>query len=142
MVELIPIEKNIDISNITEESAKSNVELTIGYYEKIGFIKPWISYLVNYQGENVGICAFKGKPVNDTVEIAYSTFPSFEGQGFATKACGQLIGIAQRENKDICITARTLPEDNASTTVLKKNGFRLSGTVVDPDDGEVFEWVL
>ena len=38
MVELIPIEKNIDISNVTEESAKSNVELTIDYYEKIGFI--------------------------------------------------------------------------------------------------------
>jgi RimJ/RimL family protein N-acetyltransferase len=142
MLKLIHIEKNIDISNITEETTKAHVELTMDYYEKVGFIKPWISYLVDYQSENVGICAFKGKPVDNSVEIAYSTFPPYEGRGFATKACGQLIGIAQRESKDIRIAARTLPEDNASTTVLKKNGFRLSGTAADPDDGEVFEWVL
>jgi RimJ/RimL family protein N-acetyltransferase len=142
MFELTPIEKNMDVSNIADGTAKSNLELTVAYYKKTGFIRPWISYLMNFQGQDVGICAFKGKPADNTVEIAYSTFPSYEGQGFATKACERLIRIAQSENMDISITARTLPKENASTKVLKKNGFEFTGTVIDPDDGEIFEWIL
>ncbi|MDR2695752.1 MAG: GNAT family N-acetyltransferase [Deltaproteobacteria bacterium] len=142
MIELVPIEKHMDIASIPEGTAKFNIELTIEYYERMGFIRPWISYLVNWQGKNVGICAFKGQPADDTAEIAYHTFPPYEGQGFATTACEQLIRIARGENAGISITARTLPEENASTKVLKKNGFECMGRVMDPDDGEVFGWIL
>jgi RimJ/RimL family protein N-acetyltransferase len=142
MVKLIPIEKDMDISHITDEPVKSNLELTFEYYEKIGFAKPWISYLIEVQDECVGICAFKGKPVDNRVEIAYHTFPAYEGQGIATQACKMLVDIAQNEDQNITITARTLPEKNASTSVLTKNKFNLTGTVMDPDDGEVFEWVF
>jgi RimJ/RimL family protein N-acetyltransferase len=142
MIDLVPIEKNMDIPNMEEGLAKSNVELTLNYYKNVGFTKPWISYLTYFQGKNVGICAFKGKPADDRVEIAYSTFPPYEGQGLAMKACERLIHIARNENTNISITARTLPEENASTKVLRKNGFILAGTVVDPDDGDVFEWIL
>ena len=38
------------------------------------------------------------------------------------------------------VRAHTLPERNASTRVLEKNGFRLVGPVVDPEDGPVFRW--
>jgi hypothetical protein len=55
--------------------------------------------------------------------------------------CKKLIEIAQNENKEITITARTLPEINASTKVLIKNGFINNGIILDADDGEVYEWV-
>jgi len=142
VVKLIPIEKDMDISHITDEPMKTNLELTLEYYEKIGFVKPWISYLVKVDDEYVGTCAFKGKPVDNKVEIAYQTFPAYGGQGIATKVCKMLVEIAQNEDKNIIITARTLPEKNASTSVLIKNKFNFAGTIMDPDDGEVFEWVF
>jgi hypothetical protein len=36
--------------------------------------------------------------------------------------------------------ARTLPEENYSTKILRKNGFEWQGIVVDDDDGDVWEW--
>jgi RimJ/RimL family protein N-acetyltransferase len=89
----------------------------------------------------VGSCAFKGQPVDGKVEIAYCTFPAHEGRGVATAACKALVGIAQSADAGVTITARTLPEENASASVLKKNNFMLAGTAIDPEDGEVFEWV-
>ena len=38
------------------------------------------------------------------------------------------------------IRAHTLPERNASTSVLTKAGFELLGAVVDPEDGLVWRW--
>lgn len=38
--------------------------------------------------------------------------------------------------------SQTLPEENASTSILKKLGFRLVGTVEHPEDGPVWEWEL
>jgi len=42
----------------------------------------------------------------------------------------------------VLVCARTLPQASASTKILEKNGFTLIGTVIDPDDGEVWEWRL
>jgi hypothetical protein len=39
------------------------------------------------------------------------------------------------------ITARTLPEENHSTKILRKNSFTFVGSVMDPEDGEVWEWM-
>jgi hypothetical protein len=40
------------------------------------------------------------------------------------------------------VFAQTLPEENASTAILKKLGFTLVGSVQHPDDGTVWEWEL
>ena len=142
MIELIPISGNYDISQHTEEPIKSALEATFEYYEKIGITVPWISYIAKAQSDFVGICSFKGKPIENKVEIAYYTFQQHEGNGYATAMCKNLIDIAHKERKDIIISARTLPEKNASTSVLVKNGFSFARTVVDYEDGEVYEWVL
>jgi hypothetical protein len=34
-----------------------------------------------------------------------------------------------------------LPEENFSTKILKKNGFKFSGVVNDAEDGDVWEWI-
>lgn len=105
-------------------------------------VSPWGGYLVvdGVQRTVVGTCAFKGPPKGGTVEIAYFTFPGFEGQGYATAMARRLIGMAAASPEVKRITARTLPEQNASTEVLKKVGMSLAGEAADPDDGVVWEW--
>ena len=51
---------------------------------------PWTGYSIIRDGEKVGQCAFKTKPLNGKVEIAYYTFEQFEKQGIATTrfSCG------------------------------------------------------
>lgn len=89
----------------------------------------------------VGTCAFKGGPNREhTVEIAYFTFPEFEGKGFATAMATALIHIALSHPEAPHIIAHTLPHPNASTKVLQKVGMKFVGDVIDPEDGPVWRW--
>ncbi len=140
MRKLVPLSPDTRLDAFEESDAREAVLMTVRYYGVIGYNPPWISYLLEYGGQTVGICSFKGTPADKTVEIAYYTFPAYEGGGHASFMCRELVGIAAGHDESLTITARTLPEDNASTSVLKKNGFELVGLVTDPEDGEVFEW--
>jgi ribosomal-protein-alanine N-acetyltransferase len=100
---------------------------------------PWTGYSIIRIGEKVGQCAFKSKPKNGKVEIAYYIFEQFEKQGIATEACRLLTEIAMKADPTIQVIARTLMEENASTKVLKKNNYEFAGVVTDPEDGEVWE---
>lgn len=89
----------------------------------------------------VGTCAFKGAPdAVGTVEIAYFTFPPFEGQGYAAEMAAILLARAQEAPEVRRVIAHTLPERNASTRILEKIGLRHTGTVNDPRDGAVWRW--
>jgi ribosomal-protein-alanine N-acetyltransferase len=95
------------------------------------------SYLV------VGSCAFKGPPAADgTVEIAYYTFSPYQGQGYAKGMARALISVARSSPLVRHVIAHTLPEKNASTSVLRSVGMRFVGEVWDPDDGLVWRWQL
>jgi RimJ/RimL family protein N-acetyltransferase len=89
----------------------------------------------------VGTCAFKTAPRADgSIEIAYFTFPAFEGQGFATAMAQKLIALALGAPVVRRVMAHTLPQCNASTRVLEKAGMRCVGEVDDPEDGRVWRW--
>jgi len=90
----------------------------------------------------IGTCGFTGAPKDNIVEIAYWTFKAFEGQGVASFACAELIRITRHENAEIVITARTAPEDNASTRILEKHGFVKTGVTSDEEIGEAWGWQL
>ena len=90
----------------------------------------------------MGACGFKSSPVAGRVEIAYGTFPGHEGRGFATTMARELVQISRQEDTSLTVTAQTLPEENASTSILKKLGFTLVGPVEHPEDGTVWEWEL
>ena len=91
--------------------------------------------------EVVGSCAFKGPPAEDgTAEIAYFTYPGFEGKGYATSMARKLIGLATGSPAVKHVIAHTLTEKNASTRVLEKAGMRFVGEVEDPEDGRVWRW--
>jgi RimJ/RimL family protein N-acetyltransferase len=74
------------------------------------------------------------------VEIAYGVDPEYQGNGFATEAAAALTNYAICSKLVRVVRAHTLPEKNASTRVLLKNGFTNHGDVIDPDDGPVWRW--
>lgn len=141
-MELLPIKKtkeeNQDFSD--HPDCGETIEFTIDFFNRIGYTPPWIGYYAQQDGKLVGSCAFKGAPKNGKVEIAYGTFLSYQKQGVASEMCRQLVLISLQTNPSVIVTARTLPEENFSTKVLRKNGFRCLGTVWDEEDGEVWEW--
>ena len=142
-MKLLPIKEKLE-DNETFSSNPLCVEtllMTIDFYKRVGFVEPWIGYYAEENGQLVGCAGFKGKPINGTVEIAYGTFEQYQKQGIATNMCKQLVELSRSTDPSIRITARTLPEENFSTSVLRKNNFLLTGVVNDPEDGDVWEWL-
>lgn len=109
-------------------------------YRTVGYELPWIGYLALENGICVGACGFKSPPQNNRVEIAYFTFPGHESRGVATRMASELIRTATNKTPSLTVAAQTLPEENASTSVLKKLQFRFVGTLEHPEDGLVWEW--
>jgi ribosomal-protein-alanine N-acetyltransferase len=86
-----------------------------------------------------GVCSLKGPPVEGTVEIAYFTFPGFEGRGIATAMARFVLERARALPGVTLVIAHTAPEHNASTRVLEKIGMRFAGE--DEEDGvPVWRW--
>ena len=142
-MKLLPIkEKTEDNETFTSSPLCAEIlPMTIDFYKKVGFVQPWIGYFAEENGQIVGCAGFKGKPINGTVEIAYGTFEQYQKQGIATDMCKQLVELSRSTDPSIRITARTLPEENFSISVLRKNNFLLTGVVNDPEDGDVWEWL-
>ena len=115
-------------------------EATAEMYQKSGFLRPWIGYLAEQDGQVLGTCAFKTAPQEHSVEIAYFTFPEHEGGGIATEMARKLVEIARQSDVTLTITAQTLPQENASTAILRKLGFMRNGTAHDLEAGEVWVW--
>lgn len=126
----------------THEFAEPVAEATKQLYVQHGFEKPWVGYFGVDEGKLTGTCGFKSPPRDGRVELAYFTFPEFEGQGYATQMAARLIEIAQQVPDAIEVFAQTLPEKNASTHILSKLGFLMIGEVNHPEDGLVWEWSL
>jgi RimJ/RimL family protein N-acetyltransferase len=141
-LELIPVleyaEENTEFTS--NPLCQDSIYMSIDFYKKVGFTPPWICYYVKENDDMIGCAAFKGKPVNGQIEIAYGTFEKFRNQGVGTKICKTLVDLSLRTDPTIRITARTLPEHNFSSRILLKNKFHFRGNVIDPEDGDVWEW--
>ena len=141
-MKLLPIketlEDNSDFAN--DPSCNETLNMCIEFYTKVGYNPPWICYYAEENGELVGSAAFKGKPIDNTVEIAYGTMEDQRQKGIGTRICKQLVELSLASDPSVRITARTLPENNYSTKILEKNNFILLGNVNDPEDGDVWEW--
>jgi len=92
-------------------------------------------------GQVIGTAGFKGPPDGEgMVEVAYGIVPAWQGKGYATAALNKLLAFASADDRVSLLRAHTLPENNASTRVLTKNGFTRLGEVMDPEDGRVWRW--
>lgn len=147
---LVPLAADVDVDALSralapgfggeEEEAREILAQTVALLTREPRPDPWGSYL-SHEGETpVGLCAFKWAPDGQgTVEIAYMTFPAFEGRRHATAMVAALLRIAQGEGARL-VVAHTLREENASNRALKRNGFAFAGVVDDPEDGLVWRW--
>jgi RimJ/RimL family protein N-acetyltransferase len=124
------------------DAAISICDATATMYQRTGFRRPWVGYLAVQDGQVVGTCAFKTPPHDGRVEIAYFTFHEHEGKGIATQMARLLVQLAQETDITFGIMAQTLPQENASTAILRKLGFDQIGMAHDSDVGEVWEWQM
>ena len=122
--------------------AQGILQATIEMYDSLGYQEPWIGYLAVQENAVVGTCGFKSPPKDNRVEIAYFTFPDFEGRGIATDMASQLLAIAQTHAPQVQLIAQTLLGRNASHRVLEKVGFQCVEKIDHPEDGVVWEWHL
>lgn len=145
-MELIAITENGEIAkpvlSSTPQVATEVAGATTQLYRAVGYEPPWIGYLAIEDGTCVGTCGFKSPPQNNRIEIAYFTFPEYESRGVATRMAAELIRMALDKMPAVTVAAQTLPEENASTSVLKKLRFRIVDIVEHPEDGLVWEWHL
>lgn len=113
---------------------------TAAHYGCADFSPPWTGYIDVEDDDVVGSCAFVAAPAHGEVGTAYYTFPENEGRGVATWMAMRQIKIAASLDLSVIVRAHALPEENASTAILRKLGFTLSGTVFHSEDGEVRVW--
>jgi [ribosomal protein S5]-alanine N-acetyltransferase len=141
-LELIPVLEHAEENQVFTNNpiCQDSIYMSIDFYKKVGFIPPWICYYVMENENLIGCAGFKGKPVNGQIEIAYGTFEKFRNQGLGTKICKTLVNLSLITDPTVRITARTLAENNFSTRILQKNKFSFVGNVLDPEDGDVWEW--
>jgi ribosomal-protein-alanine N-acetyltransferase len=105
-------------------------------------VPPWCGYIGWSADVPLGFGGFVAVPDDaGTVEIGYLTFPANEGQGVASAVAAGLVEIA-RANGLGAVIAHTLAQENASTTVLRRNQFVRDGEAQDPDEGTVWRWRL
>lgn len=126
-------------ADIVQEVARQ----TLGFVQQNRIEAPWGAYLAvdPVTLVVVGTCAFKGPPdARGEVELAYFTFPSHEGRGYATAMASSLCDQAAANPDVRTVLAHTLPERNASVRILEKLGFQWAGDVQDPEDGPVWRW--
>jgi [ribosomal protein S5]-alanine N-acetyltransferase len=142
-MELVPIKEFLDENEelMRNPECQELVEMTVEFYEKVGYVPPWICYFVKENDAIIGSAGIKGKPINETIEIAYGTMEKYQNQGIGTAICKILVDLSLKTDASVRVTARTLPENKFSCRVLEKNNFTCVGVVEDPDDGDVLEWV-
>lgn len=116
------------------------------FLEQVGFEPPWVGYvcLARAGGAEraVGGGAFKGPPRDGRVEIAYFTLEAERGRGHAAATARWLVAIARAADPRLIVCAETLPEANASTRILERLGFVVTGTALDAEAGPVWHWEL
>jgi RimJ/RimL family protein N-acetyltransferase len=124
------------------EDAAAELSAVFAQFEEVARPPRWSQFWSHdvRRDRYVGLVGFKAPPRDGEVEIAYFTFPRFEGLGFATSAIRHLVDHARVAVKQV--VAHTLPDESASTSALKRCGFAWAGEVLDPEDGLVWRWAL
>jgi [ribosomal protein S5]-alanine N-acetyltransferase len=127
-------------------------ELSPKDYEIHGFIKSYLTDLKDdtsllgwgvwfviekESGRIIGDIGFKGKPVDETVEVGYGIIPSAQDKGYATEAVKEIIDWAFSTNLVRKVIAECSDDNIASINVLEKLNLVRTG-----QDGEMLKWEI
>lgn len=91
----------------------------------------------------VGACGFKHTPQDGRVEIGYGIAPGCRGQGAASAAVRQLLGLAFAGGASGAreVLAEVRPDNEASARVVQRLGFVALDTRVNEDGETVRQWL-
>jgi len=89
----------------------------------------------------VGSCRFKSAPVAGEVEISYGIAPALRGRGLGTHAIRQLLQLAAGADGIRRVVAHVLPENAASSRLVRRLGFIEDRRFTDLNGDEVVRWV-
>lgn len=106
--------------------------------------RAWCStfYIIRTHDRSLaGSCGFKDAPLDGQVEIGYGVAPACRNAGIAGAAVAALLKIAAASADVHHVLAQVDAGNAASTRVMRKSGFRDSGSKPD-NDGDLFvQWV-
>lgn len=99
------------------------------------------TFLVIRNADNtvVGGCGFKDEPIAGRVEIGYGIAPTCRRQGAASYAVAALLALAYAGGATEVI-AEVLPDNVASSEVVRRLGFINTGKRVDEEGETVVLW--
>lgn len=138
-------ELDVEVPLILTADAAPVLRLRLEQLRAAPALQPWLLRLmVPRAGDRraVGHIGFHGPPdAGGRVEVGYTVLPAYRRQGLATEACRALFAWARDEHGVTRFRASVSPGNEASLAVVRKLGFRRTGTQWDEVDGEehVFE---
>lgn len=134
----------IDIPNTWTEFGQAPFQHALEQINHHGGNSLWWNWLPILISDNmlIGNCGYKGEPNNGRVEIGYEVAIDFRGHGYATEMALALIKNAFADKRVHKVIAHTLAENNASVKILQNFGFTFTDELNDPDDGQIWKWVL
>ncbi|AJY77407.1 GNAT family N-acetyltransferase [Paenibacillus beijingensis] len=140
-LKLVPIDL-VNIHTSVFENYINNKKHIKSYLEKLTIdpdLLGWGVWLVISKDtkEAIGDIGFKGKPVEETVEVGYGFLPEARNKGYATESVEALIKWAFSTHKVNQVIAECLIENHQSIKVLEKIGMHR----VDNKD-EMIYWKL
>ena len=98
------------------------------------------AWMVVEGAEVVGLLSAVRPPVDGELHIGYGVAPSRQGRGSAGRAVADVLRWASGDVRIDRVTAETSTENRPSQRVLESNGFRMTGTRHDPEDGHLLTW--
>lgn len=89
----------------------------------------------------VGTRGFQAPPDAEGVaEIAYFTFPSFEGQGCASAMAAGLVERGEQGGGGVPAESSYVAGTRCLNRILENVGFEPRGEIIDPEDGVIWRW--
>ena len=110
----------------------------------------WLPCAIAPDGQMVGHIGFHGPPgVNGpkkpgALEVGYTVFEPFRRRGYATEAVVGILEWARTAHGVRHFVASVRPDNEPSLALVRRLGFRQTGTQWDDEDGEelVFELIV
>ena len=98
------------------------------------------AWLVEADGEIVGLCSLVRPPEDGIVTIGYGIAPDHKGKGHASGAVGAIIDWVRGDHRVHAVAAETNHENIASQRVLEHTAFVRIGERFDDEDGALICW--
>lgn len=107
--------------------------------------KGWWTYFPIHKQDNklIGSGGYQGQPTPEgSIEIGYEIAKEYRNRGLATEMTKGLVENAYKDQRVKLIIAHTLGQENPSTKVLEKCGFKKVEEISDPEHGVLWKWEL